>query len=239
MCPIKAVSIPSCLLILPTNPAQQFTIKRKLTAGNQIFMGNIIVYRRPGVGKICPGLGGHCTGQGSCSIELKIFTVICPRATNSVQMWRIDSSSLVRGAAPRDNAIALWSVGRKCAKPEPSQNQVTITAHTLCVLPTSDSASCDTYFMFLEANLGATLWVLFNLWVWNYLVTLNPIHILDEIVFLHYNTMDSTDIFHTLLGTATDRLGQQLILSQGRLWCCWHSGLFILLESFHISLHLI
>ena len=96
-----------------------------------------------------------------------IYSNLCPRATNSVQMWRIDSSSLVRGAAPRDNAIALWSVGRKCAKPEPSQNQVTITAHTLCVLPTSDSASCDTYFMFLEANLGATLWVLFILWVWN------------------------------------------------------------------------
>ena len=162
MCPIKAVSIPSCLLILPTNPAQQFTIKRKLTAGNQIFMGNIIVYRRQEVDKICPGLGGYWTGRGSCSIELKIFTVICPRATNSVQMWRIDSSSLVRGAAPRDNAIALWSVGRKCAKPEPSQNQVTITAHTLCVLLISDSAFCDISFMFLfwEPNLGATLWVL-------------------------------------------------------------------------------
>ena len=237
MCPIKAVSIPSCLLILPTNPAQQFTIKRKLTAGNQIFMGNIIVYRRQGVGKICPGLGGHCTGQGSCSIELKIFTVICPRATNSVQMWRIDSSSLVRGAAPRDNAIALWSVGRKCAKPEPSQNQVTNCTHTVCPAHQRLCLLWHLFYVFGSKLGGHTLGPLYSMSM--KLVTLNPIHILDEIVFLHYNTMDSTDIFHTLLGTATDRLGQQLILSQSRLWCCWHGGLFILLESFHISLHLI
>ena len=119
-------------------------------------------------------------------------------------------------------------------KSKPSHYNCT---HTVCPAHQRLCLLWHLFYVFGSKLGGHTLGPLYSMSM--KLVTLNPIHILDEIVFLHYNTMDSTDIFHTLLGTATDRLGQQLILPQSRLWSCWHGGLFILLESFHISLHLI